>query len=162
MSVVEVPLSQKQKKTKAVKKERPISDIAISRNVYPFVIDFLNSEPELASKIEIENKVSQLSLISSVSILAKKNRENDDPKTGFILRKNLLLFFHKIFEIILEENPTVSKHEIFSVEFIPNDLILGYIDYCFSDPLYKRSGVRFDRTSWTNTKVPIYLSNKRF
>ena len=138
-------------------KNQPLAHISIPKNVYPFVLDFMNSEQELSIMIEPGNKVSQLSLINAIRFMSKKERNEEDPRQDFVLRGEILLFFTKIFEIISEKNPAVSIDEIYAVQFIPFDLIMGYIDYCFSDSSYKRGGFNGKRTSWTNSKIPIYL-----
>jgi len=167
MSIVEVPPSQKQKKTKAVKKERPKNSIEIDHCVYQFVIDYIAFvDPELASKIEIDRKISQVTLYQVIIHGAKKERNEEDPKRGFVLRGNILVFFTNIFEKFSSENPSISREEIFTTQFIPYDgnLIYGLIDYCFSDITFKRNGLRYNLNPFhlpENIPIfPISLSSK--
>jgi len=71
-----------------------------------------------------------------------------------------LAFFQGIFEIILAENESLSRDELFAVQFIPFDLLLGLIDYCVLDQTYKRNKIRSDKTIWKDIKVPFYFSFK--
>ena len=144
---------KKIQKKKKFKRLAPIDKLYL---VYPFVIDFMKKFG-FSNKIVKEKYVSPGSIFHAITYVGQSMRKSGDARFGITLRDDVLLFFHEIFEIILQEDPRVSRNELFSINFITNNLIWKYISYSFSDDLIERGGKSY---CFTDSQIPepIYFS----